>query len=166
MSGLKISSLTVDDIRELKWEQVSGLTYKEREIIGRAIFASICNKHYRFTKGEFDSWDVSTTGKTNTFNIEIKYRYILREKYDEDGYWLEEWKYNELMEAYRETGSIPYFITFLRDGVGYVWNLLDLDPVFEKRLATKSTANGTYGKEKKFKSVCYPMPSEGKEIRW
>lgn len=158
---------TVDEIRNLEWEDISGATFEEREEMGRTIFASIAdNSDYEFTKGKFDSWDVSGTADTSTYNAEIKYRFILRDKYDKEGYWLEKIKYDALMDAYKKTKSIPYFITFVRNGVGYCWNLLDLKPVWTKEWATTSSAGGTYKKGEEEKLVYHPLPSEGKELKW
>ena len=158
---------TVEDIRKIKWKDIKDVGFQEREKLGRTIFASIAiNSDYEFTKGKYDSWDVSGTADTYTYNAEIKYRYILRDKYDKVGYWLEKEKYDALMDAYKETKSIPYFITFVRNGVGYCWNLLKLEPVWKKERATASSANGTYKKGEKEKLVYHPLPREGKELKW
>ena len=160
-------SYTVEDIRKMEWEDIQDVGFQEREKLGRTIFASIAvHSDYEFTKGKYDSWDVSGTADTYTYNAEIKYRYILRDKYDKEGYWLEKEKYDALMDAYKETKSIPYFITFVRNGVGYYWNLLKLDPVWKKEWATASSANGTYKKGEKEKLVYHPLPREGKELKW
>lgn len=169
MKKIDVYTLTIDDIRELKWDDISGLTYTEREVLGRTIYDAICKKKHSFTGGQFDSWDASSTGNTYTFNIEIKFRFIdMRKKarYDREGYWLEKKKYDPMIDAYNETGSIPYLITFLPGGYGYIWNLLDLDPVWEQQEATSTTADGSYGKTKKLKTVYHPLPCEGKAIRW
>lgn len=158
--------MTVEEIRAFTWDDISGMTFEQREEIGRTIYDSLTTLAHQFTRISA-SWDVSATGETNTFNIEIKYRYISREKYDEKGYWLEKTKYDALMDAYNKTGSLPIFITFLKDGIGYCWNLLDLqDLKWGKVLATSSTADGTYAKDKRYKEVCFPFPNQGREIKW
>lgn len=159
-------NLTIDEIRELKWDRIRNASFRVREIIGRKIYDSISRIPHEYTNGQFDSFDASATAKTSTFNIEIKYRFILREKYDDKGYYLEKIKYDALMDAYKETGSIPLFFTFVRGGVGYYWDLRKLNPVWKWELATSTSASGTYGEKKELKEVCHPFPSEGVEISW
>ena len=158
--------MTVEWIRSLTWDDVSGMSFDEREQIGRTIFTSITPFPHDFTRGKFDSYDVSVTAGTVTANAEIKFRYIKREKWDAMGYWLEKTKYDALMKAYEETGSIPLFYTFVRDGVGYRWDLRKLNPVWEMEYATETTADGQYGKNKVRKEVCHPFPKDAREIKW
>lgn len=158
--------MTIDEIKRLTWDDVSGMTFMEREAIGRTIFASITTLPHEFTPWKYDRYDVSITAGTVTANAEIKYRYILRTKWDANGYWLEKTKYDALMEAYHKTGSIPIFYTFLRDGVGYRWDLRKLNPEWKWEWATETTAEGQYGEKKVRKLVCHPLPKEGKEVRW
>lgn len=159
--------MDVDYIRnKMTWGEYSGMTFQEHEGICRTIYSSITKFPHEFTEGQYDSYDGSVTAGTITANVELKFRYILREKYDDKGYWLEKTKYDALMQAYRETGSIPLFYTFVRNGVGYYWDLRKLKPEWKLEWATATTADGQYGKKKVQKEVCHPFPNEGKEIRW
>ena len=159
--------MTVEYVKnQMTWEEYSGMSFSQHEEICRTIYTSITPFPHEFTGGQYDSYDASVTAGTITANAELKFRYILREKWDDKGYWLEKTKYDALMEAYRKTGSIPLFYTFLRKGVGYYWDLRKLKPVWKKELATATTADGQYGKNKVWKEVCHPFPKEGKEIRW
>lgn len=151
---------------EMTWDEYSGMTFSEHEQIGRIIYSSITPEPHEFMEWQYARYDASATAGTVTSNAEIKYRHILREKWDKLGYWLEKTKYDALMNAYMETGSIPLFYTFLREGVGYYWDLRKLNPIWKWEKATATTADGQYGKIKVWKEVCHPMPNEGYELKW
>lgn len=158
--------ITIKEIKELKWDEYSGMTFLEHEEIGRTIYSSIMEFPHEFTQGKYDSYDASVTAGTITANAEIKFRFILREKWDSKGYWLEKTKYDALMDAYRATGSLPMFYTFLLNGVGYRWDLRKLKPNWVWKLATDVSAEGRYNERKVWKLVCHPMPKDGKELKW
>lgn len=169
MTNEEVSNLTIDEIRDIPWTTISAMTAWQREILGRNIYDAVCTIPHDFTTGIFDKWDASATGKTHSYNLEIKFRWLTPDKksrYDNEGYWLERTKYKALMEEYKKTGSIPCYITYIKGGTGYLWNLLDLKPKWEWREATTKSSGGEYGKEKKPKLVCYPLPKEGREFSW
>lgn len=145
------------------------MDYQEYEEKGRAKFERNCSLPHKFTKGEYDSYDVSTTGHANTFNIEIKDREIKFEKYADDGFWLEKTKFDALMKAFRKTGSLPIYLNYFQEGIGIFWDLSKIEPErikWKKILATEKTANGTYGKTKVKKTVVFLFPKEGRKFRY
>ena len=147
-------------------------TYKQYEDLGRQKMRELYKrwkvKHFEFTKGKYDSWDSSFTGKSGTYNVEIKNRDIPFELYEKKGFMLEKIKYDALMEAYYETGSLPIYINFYQHGKGFWYNLLDIDPNVEWETGeyTKSTANGTYGKEKKEKEAIFLFIDEKHKFQY
>lgn len=161
--------MTVEWIKQMSDEVERSLSFQEHEEICRTIFESVCDIPNESTEYTYAYWDKSATGKSHTFNIEIKYRHIDEEKkrkYDKEGYWLEYTKYEALMKAYNETGSLPIYVTFIKGGTGYEWNLLNIEPEWSEVYATTTTANGTYNKERRKKRACFPLPNQGREIKW
>lgn len=136
------------------------------ELSGRMKYEANTTLPHQFTEQQYDPWDVSSTGHGHTFNIEIKDRDIEYTKYESEGYWLEKTKYDALMEAYRTTGSIPIYLNFFRGGIGFYWDLREIKPTWVSRLATKSTADGSYGEEKVWKTVTFVFPKDGNKIRY
>ena len=145
------------------------MNFSEHEQKGRDKYERNCTIPHEYTKGKYAPWDVSATSDTSTFNIEIKDRDISYLKYASVGFWFEKTKYDPLMEAYRLTGSKPIFLVYLQDGIGIWWDLSELDSSkikWEKRWATKTTANGTYGQEKEEKTVMFLFPKYGHKFNY
>lgn len=142
------------------------LDFQEHEDKGRAKYARNATIAYEFMQPKFANWDVSSTGYGKTFNIEIKDRDIDIDKYANEGYWLEKTKYDALMQAYRETGSLPIYLNFFKNNIGFYWNLLKIQPKWVWRLATETTADGTYGQNKVWKLVTFVFPKEGKRFKY
>ena len=134
--------------------------FGRRESIGRKKF-EINWGHFKheYTQGKFDPWDVSVTAKTTTYNIEIKDKNEPMSKWEDEGFMLEILKYVKLMGAYKATGSLPIYLNFFSNGEGFSCNLADIKPKWEFRLCTKTTEDGTYGKEKEWKYVTM-IPSD------
>lgn len=141
------------------------LTFEEHEDKGRGKFARNCTIAYEFNRDKYGFCDVSTTGHGKTFNIELKDRDIEYNKYPD--YWLEKIKYDALIAAYMETGSLPIYLNFFRNNIGFYWNLLKLkEPKWVWRQATATTADGTYGKEKVWKQVTFVTPEQGRKFKY
>ena len=85
--------------------------FSDCELSGREKYERNTHLPHEFM-GQNDPWDVSSSGYIETYNIEIKDRDILYTKYARQGYWLEKFKYDALMAAYQETGSIPIYLNF------------------------------------------------------
>ena len=137
------------------------MTFQQHEDKGREKYEAMCRIPHDYTKGQYAKWDVSATAKTDTFNIELKDRDIPYTRYADEGFLLEKIKYDALLEAYRETGSIPIYMNFFQDNVGYYWNLLDIEPVWETVNCTTTTADGTYGNKRVGKLVTKLLPVDG-----
>lgn len=145
------------------------LGFQEHEDKGRAKYARNATIAYEFMQPKCAKWDVSATGHGKTFNIEIKDRDIDIDKYANEGYWLEKTKYDALMQAYRETGSLPIYLNYFLNNEGIYWNLLRLDPTqikWRRRYATKTTADGTYGEKKVLKTVVFLFPYQGNRFQY
>ena len=109
------------------------------------------------------SFTADTKNRKNlTANVEIKDRDIEYTKYPD--YWLEKIKYDALIAAYKETGSLPIYLNFFRNNIGFYWNLLRIKPNWVWRQATETTADGTYGQKKVWKLVTFVYPKEGKRF--
>lgn len=145
---------------------LNNMTYQEHEDKGREKYDRICTIAHEFTKDKFAKWDVSATGESHTFNVEIKDRDIPFTKYEADGYLLEKNKFDALLEAYRETGSIPVYLNFFQGNTGIWWDLRDINPKWEKRWCTSTTAEGTYGQNKELKDVTFVFPNDGRKFRY
>lgn len=141
-------------------------TFSESELSGREKYRRNANNPYEFTEDPYAPWDVSSTGKVHTYNTEIKDRDIPYTKYEKEGYWLEKIKYDALIKAYKETGSLPIYLNYFQDGIGFWWNLLNVQPEWEWRWATDTTANGTYGQKKVKKLVTFVFPKDGKQFNY
>lgn len=144
------------------------LGFSEHEQTGREKFKKNISKgfKYEFTEDPYAKWDVSTTGRGHTYNVEIKDRDILFTKYLAEGYMLEKIKYDALMEAYEQTGSIPIYLNYFQEGVGFTWNLTKVNPVWRKAWCTETTADGTYGQKKVLKTVTYLFPKDGTRFNY
>lgn len=142
------------------------MNFSEHEDKGREKFKRNCKHAYQFTPNKFDKWDASTTGEGKTFNIEIKDRDIPYEKYEADGFLLEKIKYDALIAAYKQTGSIPIYLNFFQANTGFWWDLRGINPTWEKRWCTSTTADDTYGEKKELKDVTFVYPSEGRKFRY
>ena len=140
------------------------LDFQEHEDKGRAKYARNATIAYEFMRPKFSNWDVSSTGHGKTFNIEIKDRDIEYTKYP--NYWLEKIKYDALVGAYKETGSLPIYLNFFKNNIGFYWNLLKIQPKWVWRLATETTADGTYGQNKVWKLVTFVYTEEGKRFSY
>lgn len=124
---------------------------------------------YVFTQDKFNPIDSFCTAYTQsgskTFANEVKNRDILSTLYADEGYILELYKYNALMDAFRLSGYTPEYINYFQD-CRIVWNLLSLgdiaDRVIEKE-CTRTTATN-YGNRRP-KKVILLKPEEGK-IKW
>ena len=119
--------------------------------------------------GQDSKIDTSFTADTKyrknlTANVEIKDRDIEYTKYP--NYWLEKIKYDALVGAYKETGSLPIYLNFFKNNIGFYWNLLKIQPKWVWRLATETTADGTYGQNKVWKLVTFVYPEEGKRFKY
>ena len=135
------------------------LTFEEHEDKGRAKFERKWGKYrHEYTTGKYAPWDVSMTANTTSYNIEIKNKNEPIDKWEKQGFILEIFKYVKLVEAYMLTGSIPIYLNFFNNGDGFYCNLLDLDPKWEWRECTSTTAEGTYGQDKKPKYVTMIPP--------
>ena len=140
-------------------------SFSDCELSGREKYERNTHLPHEFM-GQNDPWDVSSSAILETYNIEIKDRDILYTKYARQGYWLEKFKYDALMAAYIETGSIPIYLNFFRNNVGYYWDLRNAEPKWVWKEATKTTANGTYGEEKVWKLVTFLYPIEGRRFKY
>lgn len=128
--------------------------FGERERIGREKFERMWGRFpHEFTTGKYAPWDVSITGKTKTCNIEIKDKDEPISKWEKQGFILEVFKYVKLIAAYKLTGSLPIYLNFFQNGDAFSCNLLDIEPNWEWRLCTSTTADGTYGEVKEWKYV-------------
>lgn len=140
--------------------------FSDCELSGRLKYERNTRLPHEFTPRQYDAWDVSSTGHGETYNIEIKDRDIEYSKYAKEGYWLEKVKYDALMAAYAETGSIPIYLNFFKNNVGYYWDLRRTDPKWVWKQATKTTADGTYGEERVSKQVTFLLPIDGRRFRY
>lgn len=139
--------------------------FTESELSGREKYERNTHLPHEFM-GQNHPWDVSSSAILETYNIEIKDRDILYTKYARQGYWLEKYKYDALMAAYQETGSIPIYLNFFKNNIGYYWDLRNAEPKWVWKEATKTTANGTYGEEKTWKRVTFLYPIEGRRFKY
>lgn len=143
------------------------MTYQEYENKGRKKLAGYIEWPLEFQTDIFAHYDASYTSDTHTFNAEVKDRDIPFEKYAAYGFMLEKIKYDALMAAYSETGSIPTYWNFFQQGIGCAWNLLKImSPKWEWKLCTKATAEGEYGKEKELKLVTFVFPIDGEMFNY
>ena len=134
--------------------------FQIREDKGRAKFERMYGRYpHEFTKGKYDSYDVSMTAGTVSYNVEIKDKNEPIEKWEKDGFILEVDKYLNLMREYWKTGSLPIYLNFFNNGDGFSCNLTEINPVWEWKPCTKTTAAGTYGEEKIMKYV-YMIPAD------
>ena len=144
--------------------------FSERERVGREKLERLYKKRgitqYEFTQGKYDPWDSSCTADTGTFNLEIKDKDEPIMKWLPCGVLLERKKYTPMIQAYEDTGSIPIYMNFFQNGEGFWANLLDITPKWEKVWCTKTTADGTYGKEKVLKELTFIMPEEGYRFKY
>ena len=140
-------------------------SFSDCELSGREKYERNTHLPHEFM-GQNHPWDVSSSAILETYNIEIKDRDILYTKYARQGYWLEKLKYDALMAAYIETGSIPIYLNFFRNNIGYYWDLRNAEPKWVWKEATKTTANGTYGEEKAWKLVTFLYPIEGRRFKY
>ena len=140
-------------------------SFSDCELSGREKYERNTHLPHEFM-GQNDPWDVSSSAILETYNIEIKDRDILYTKYARQGYWLEKLKYDALMAAYQETGSIPIYLNFFKNNIGYYWDLRNAEPKWVWKEATKTTANGTYGEEKAWKLVTFLYPIEGRRFKY
>lgn len=122
-----------------------------------------------FTAGKYDNIDCFSTAYTPIKNItyanEIKNREINIDTYANDGFILEEVKYNALMEAHTQSGYTPLYINYFNDG-RIVWDVTTLRNVQNRwimKWCTKTTAEN-YGK-RVLKKVILLYPQEGKVRR-
>ena len=142
------------------------MTFKECEIRGREIFASLCRVPSAETRDTYNRVDVGVTAGTKTFNVEIKYRDFPSTLYEKDGYILEKKKYDALLEAYKQTGSVPTYVNYFSDGIGFSWDLRKIsEPVWVWRLLPKESADGG-DNEKIWKQVAYIMGEEGNKFNY
>lgn len=140
-------------------------SFTDCEYSGRLKYERNTKLEHKFTDIH-EKWDVSSSGYGHTYNIEIKDRDIPYTLYEHFGYILEKIKYDALMAAYEETGSIPIYLNFFQNNIGYYWDLRDLKPVWQKKWCTSTTAEGTYGDKREWKDVVLVYPNEGKQFRY
>ena len=148
--------------------------YQKCESIGRGkLKADYDNSpvpiDYIFTLNDFDPIDSFCTAHTlpypQTFANEVKNRDIFSTLYADEGYILELFKYNALMNAYLLSGYTPEYINYFID-CRIVWNILSLGDITNRIIekpCTKTTATN-YG-DRVMKKVILLKPNEGK-IRW
>ena len=175
-----IYDYSVDDLRKIEWDEYEMITTgadSAESIILRAevsniIFRSFTkNPYHIYSEDPMHNIDASETGATHTYNIEYKYRHLLRgskkrEDYDKEGWWLEKTKYDALMKEYYRTGSLPCFYVFLPRGEGYAWSLKNIKPEWHTIMANDVTAAGQYGLRKRPKDTIFLPISKARIIKW
>ena len=178
-----IYDYTVDELRNIEWEEYDMITTgadSAESIILRAEASNIIyrsftkNPYHIYSEDPFSIIDASETARTDsslTYDIEYKYRHLLRgdyrrERYDREGWWFEKTKYDALMEAYYRTGSLPCYYVFLPRGEGYAWSLKNIKPEWKSIIANDVTAGGLYGLRKREKEAIFLPIDKAKRISW
>lgn len=117
--------------------------FTKAELEGRNVWNTTLSgriEDIKFTESKYDPVDGYLTGKTGTEVVfELKKRDINSGTYEKEGYIIEKVKYDALMDNYRKTNHIPYYVNIFNDCIK-MWDIRDLKPDFETKYCTATTA--------------------------
>lgn len=148
--------------------------FSEYEYSGRTFFNDVLTTSTKttnitFTEDKYCPVDVYWNTDFS-FNVgEIKFRsgysstspIIVNE-----GAMLEKSKYDALKEKQKLSGCTPYYIVEFNDGVGYIWNLSDMENVEWKEEKDKYPRTTCGNTEKTTKAVTYLKLDNAKKFKF
>lgn len=146
--------------------------FKESEVLGREIFKQTLScsskvNNYYFTEDQYCPVDVIWENNDEKYVGEIKYRsgYTSTDKIIQNGgALLEKSKYDELKEYQYNSGYTPIYITEFSDGVGYIWDLSDMNNITWSDKFLPKTTNANNGKRDK--AITYLPLDKGKRFKF
>lgn len=111
--------------------------FQNAELRGRTVVENLIKEkviNYEFTKDPYNPIDLFITGSNGTFSVEIKNRrpYTSEQIESYGGHWIMKHKWDDLMEAYENSGYTPYFLAIFQDIIA-LWNLTTIEPVWKEK---------------------------------
>lgn len=117
--------------------------FTKAELEGRTVWNTTLSgriEDIKFTESKYDPVDGYLTGQTGTEVVfELKKRYNNSKDYEKEGYIIEKVKYDALMDSYKKTNHIPYYVNIFQDCIK-MWDIRELKPSFETKYCTATTA--------------------------